>query len=446
MSCKLVTKKRNFDDFVKRNSKAVVSASSVELKVAITQAKGPDPNKKKSPSSFLLVSMNENPTTVNYQAKIQKDENGNKIGSTQQVDEAGLDHTQIVPGQNNYMASFDAGNMADKLDLPLLAHVSVTAGVYEGRPNFKCSNIRPITPLDNIDSFRKFVHGTELGMVPNVTRFGENESSKSFILPISGDNEFFKSTEISVDYTTRERLMWVDPKEPSNMDIGFNVLDDFKPVNRFSLEFIDDKEVNAMELSYTQNLFKVFGITNRESWQCTGPVMFMCAKDAILSGYASKKRMDTLSCNKMDEPEIDQETGLPRYFTKAFATKLTVDMVKTVKAAGFPITAEWAVQCLKGKKVKGDISQHPLNADWDDKIKTANPGEPLVLNLSEFPNAFRQEFNEYVAENGVVIQYFGIFDYKESALDDLQSTDENTPTTIQERQIKPVVIYAIIGF
>lgn len=439
MSSRVRAQKRSFKSYMDRNL-GVVPQGAADLVFIVIGFKKEENSEKTMPLNAVLMYIGENDVDIPYKIKRVKNTNNEYedcAGSN--IDEEGNETMKIVRNKTYWVTTFDQIDH-EKIETPALVNASITASVYKGRGQLRFTNFRSSFRVDTYHAFKKYVHNTPLSQFPILKNFNENEKTKTAIIPIYPNNEFFRSTDLCIDYSTTDRMKYISGTKKTE-SIGFNLVDATMTMNIFAVDICGEEESCFMKVSYGKDLFNVFGVVCLDAWMKVAPVIVSNVQYGFLTVSASRERQEKLIANISGEAEKDSN-GNPKYASQVYATSLNINLYETIKASGLPIGGDYAGKVLKEHKYKSSMLIHPINHEFDERIGAATDADPLVLNVSEIPPLQRPTF--YEAIEGHVVEYWGIFGYQDSSVDDLTATDETTIQTVEDRGAKPAVIFAVV--
>lgn len=451
MASKITKRKIDFNEHMGAGRRSVPK-NSLSVQALIVSRSTPEKGTKQ-PYNFLVGLLEQDQKEVDYLVKKAKD-GENDSPSVPSVDNEGNSHAILKVGQCAWISSFDKASVLASLKLPCIVRLNVTAKIYDGRASYTCSSIRVLTELTSPLIIPNYLMGNRCLTVPHLESFYDDESSRCFVLPVSADNSYFMETEFGIDSSSDERLQYVlgekDDQSKASL-IGVNVLDATKPRNQFGVYYVDKERSYCLTASYASGIFDIFGVKMLEHWTQIAPILFSQMKQAFVIGYASRKNLE-----KMDESHVPEEQKKrdhhdnPIYHAQGFVTSMIMDLKETIKSSGYVMNETHVKTCLAEMEHDIDLNayaNHPLNNNWQTKLKQSSVGNPVTLNLSEIPKVFQNSFFEFLEKNGLERQYYGVFSKDCTEVEELDNPDSEVDQGdwLEEQGLTPVVIYALVN-
>lgn len=432
---------------------ATLLTDKVEWPLKI-KAAAPVENKDEEPPS-------KKAKVIDDEDEDENEENEN-VGDPMEVSEVQENKTFVYDntlksGDFMYISTFQKPIPKDQ-KFPFVAQICVNASVYMDRLQFSCKEVTILSqksPCD-IEMINQYIGESGVCSFPLVEKFNPGTKRRFFILPLS-ENKQFTITDIQRnenDWKDRNMFTYVDKENPNLQSVGIHVRDGTNMRNQFSVDYVKEtvgadmqvnKEACIMTYGYKQTLFESFGVLALDHWKAVAPVLLTCAQDCFAFGSAKLENLNKLTYTRLDKVVTD---GAEQQLAVGFLIELSVNMVKTIQNTSYPISKDFAKQCVKDKKLK-DVITHPLNMDYEDKLRGTDPyfDASYAFNLSEMSLIARSDFFTIIEdeENPInkEVSYFALLDYEEEGMDEIKFSDPECENIMKEKNIKPALVFAI---
>lgn len=365
-----------------------------------------------------------------------------------------------------------------------ICKVSVIADLYEGQVSFKVGSVMTDNdPSINSVLFKKYIDGTSLSEIPSKyniipSSFGEGMDpqyySRSFVLPLSNDNDVFKDIDILIDPEDSERFVGTikddDYKYPSvNTDIGQG-----KITNSMSVVFTSqDNKTAFMKFGYFPTAWECFGITNADKWAKVAGRLIFNAKSWYIYGSSKLSDILRMPANAEDDsegfdfgmveegsnggyggygagddvespPVVAEEKRDVDVTTTGFIAAATIDLVGTIKAAGIKLPREYVEEVMaRGvyKYMADPQHQNKLNNSWMVRVERGDKG---VFNVTEFDDITRGPFMEDTRALSNM-EFYGVFPVgNDTPYEFVETPDTSFVDFIKSNKVVPSTIYAVV--
>lgn len=433
-------------EFMMANSKMLPEGSSM-VTLLVTNVLPMKENAKQGTPNFMgAICLEREPVEISYRKKKVRnaDDREEWLNMT---DDDGNDKARLEFGMNLYVGLFDQPALK-LINAPCIIRAGMTASVYNGKASYRVESVMKDSILDalNMNNFEKYVVGTSIAKIPTVETFDETGAQYiSFIVPFSGDNKWYPTTEIMFESSNPERMHYLTSTKPVEHDVGLSRADDDKVLNQFVMNLIpsdpkDDRQY-GLYVGYERDMFKSFGVIDLSNWERAGPRLISCCRNTMIACSSSAERTRRIPANSAGD-DVRTEEGRKLVATAAFATRLVVDLAETAKSAGLPLTVEHCKRLLLAptNTFRTDVAKHPINANFEDRVAFGR--DRVILNLSEIPRFYLQTLFDSIEERED-ITYWGVYSRVDNSVYELDG--ENISEQLEENTTQnPVVIFCII--
>lgn len=385
----------------------------------------------------------------------------------------------LPPNSSIIFNTFD--RVALSIPSGTVCKVSIIADMYENQISFKVGSIMTDSdPSINSILYKKYIAGTPLAEVPskyNIDPASFPESvdpqyySKSFVLPLSKDNDTFSDIDILVDPEDAERF-WGTKKDDKHRYPSINTdIEQDKTANSMGVVFVGNDNKSAfMKFGYFPDIWECFGISNAEKWAKSAGRLIFNAKSWYIYGTSKLSDIMRMPANAEDDSEgldfgMAEDSGYGNYgageddetehkqvecnkdmdvTTTGFIASASLDLVGTIKSAGIELPRSYVEEIMaRGvyKYVVDPQYQNTLNNSWMLRVERGDKG---VFNVTEFDEITRGPFLEDTRkiEN---LTFYGVFPVGNDSPYEFVETEDNTFVDfIKSNKITPSTIYAVV--
>jgi len=403
-----------------------------------------EPGNTKSPSKLMCFSLLNEPLEIKYRQVIPPDEKEEDIEGDfapsvkrQKTDDNDV-NTTIGPNQVFYCFNFDRQSLP-RLQEGTYVRLAISADKFKGGDSFKCDKLSIDDNQCDVLSkqvYDKFIANSTMGMVPTLDTFADEQTSRTFVLPISSNNGVFPQTTVVFDESDPDNFEVETDEGPV---VGITTPMNGKKATCIGVAYTLNNEGQTqafLKLAYTKKLWEALGVVHLPIWKKVAPRLVYNTEEAFVYGYSMREKVQSMVTD--DESAIVPTTG--------FATRMRLNLAKSVEKAGVPLSHAFVLANFGPESNHSfddtEYLMHPINAGWKAKVKAGIKG--TVINLTEVSDDHLVGFFKLVDET-TNIRFYGVWPMDEAAPYEFTPTEEMTlEQMLAVENLVPPLLFAVI--